>query len=101
MQARSVSIPTVAYAPSHPEPLREPIRKAFAGSLVTHALVIGMLTVSGIWKFTLPNPPNLGFAPKNAVYTPNRPDSGGEAQRKERPSAATILRGADNVRSLM
>jgi protein TonB len=52
MQARSVSIPTVAYAPSHPEPLREPIRKAFAGSLVTHALVIGMLTVSGIWKFT-------------------------------------------------
>ena len=68
---------------------------------MTGFLMLPQYIDSGIWKFTLPNPPNLGFAPKNAVYTPNRPDSGGEAQRKERPSAATILRGADNVRSLM
>jgi TonB family protein len=52
MQARSVSIPAVAYPQGHYEPPREPIRKAFAGSLLSHGIVIGLLTVSGIWKLT-------------------------------------------------
>jgi protein TonB len=52
MQARSVSIPTVAYPQGQPEPPREPIRKAFAGSLLSHGVVIALLTVSGIWKLT-------------------------------------------------
>lgn len=52
MQVRSVSIPTVAYPPGHYEPPREPVRKAFAGSLLSHGLVIALLAASGIWKLT-------------------------------------------------
>jgi protein TonB len=42
----------VAFPESHYEPPREPIRKALAGSLLSHGIVIGLLAVSGIWKLT-------------------------------------------------
>ena len=52
MQLRSASLPTVAYPRNYYEPPREPVRKAFAGSLLSHGLVIAMLVTSGIWKLT-------------------------------------------------
>jgi protein TonB len=42
----------VAWSPSHYEPPREPIRKAFAGSLISHGIVVAILALSGVWKLT-------------------------------------------------
>ncbi len=49
---RSVSLPSWRMRRAAPSRRAEPLRKAFAGSLITHALVIAMLTLSGIWKLT-------------------------------------------------
>jgi protein TonB len=52
MQVRSADIPTAAYAPGFYEAPPEPVRRAFAWSLIAHGIVVAMLVTSGIWRFT-------------------------------------------------
>jgi protein TonB len=43
------------YQMAHPGGPRDPVGKAFAGSLITHGIVVGLLIASGFWNLTKNN----------------------------------------------